>query len=45
MGSGTRRKALVDTDCDSIIEGRIVILGHFKAHNLEWNLLFRREEM
>lgn len=37
VGSNTRRIAMADTDWDSIIEDRVIILGDFMAHSPEWN--------
>lgn len=34
----TRERELVDTDCESIIEGRMILLGDFNAHRPDWNV-------
>lgn len=38
MSSTSRRPAIADASCGSLIESRVILLGDFNAHGPEWNL-------
>lgn len=40
MRSSTKRRALVDAGLDTIIQGRVVLLGDFNAHCPGWNVYY-----
>lgn len=43
MGSLSQIRAIADTDWDSLVEGRVILLGDFNAHSSEWNLHCRKK--
>lgn len=38
VGNTNQRRAMGDANWDSLVEGKVILLGDFNAHSREWNL-------